>query len=214
MNNCGVFYIAYGKNAVQEMKCSIDTLPKNLSYQMKLDGTTASQAHWDKSRVFAFSPYQHTLFLDADTRIHDWVSLKLGFAWLKQGLDMVIVPSWPTFSGDILWHLTAEEKKYTFETLGYFSHVMLNTGVMFFTKNTRVESFFASWEQEWFRFKSFDQGAFLRALHKNPIKLGLLGKDFNSLHGKIVEHRFGHCSFSKVGVPMDRIPTEELKHAR
>ena len=67
--------------------------------------------------------------------------------------------------------------------------LMLNTGVMWFRRSERLDRFSQEWRREWRRFKRHDQGALLRALEKCPVRLWLLGRDYNG--GEIVEHRFG-----------------------
>jgi len=145
-----------------------------------------------KTRAYHTSPYTYTLLLDADTRVLGDISI--GFALLQSGFDVVMVPSWPNREGQILWSLTGRDKEYTFETLGHYHHLMLNTGVLFFNKNKRVKRLFEEWEKEWLRFKERDQGAFLRALQRSPVSMFLLGKAFNSLKGEVIEHHFGRAA--------------------
>lgn len=193
MSKSGVIYVAYGAKALSEAKASAATLPKNLSRYIRQDGKEAWEAHQAKTRAYKWSPFRHTLMLDADTRVRDWEALSVGFRLLEAGIEVVMVPSWPPSKGRVLWSLTAPDRDYTFQVLGMYSHIMLNTGVLFFSKTKRVQLLFEAWEEEWSRFSAWDQGAFLRALYHNPVTLCLLGKAFNSRKGSVVEHRFGHA---------------------
>lgn len=192
----GVYYVALGRNAEREANLSRDTLPEGLQVQINTkvldaDLSIEQQAHLLKTRAIHDSPYQHTLLIDADTRVKS--SLAVGFSILSDGWDLVMVPSFPKADSWVLWNLTAAEKAYTIEVLGTWSHIMLNTGVMFFAKNERTERLFNTWSVEWMKFRDRDQGAFLRALAKCPVKLWLLGKAYNSAEGEVVQHLFGRA---------------------
>jgi hypothetical protein len=197
----GVVYVALGKNAREETSKSIRTLRKNWSakgnvYVLEkalssspVGASVGQQAHWAKTCMNLWSPFDYTLLLDADTRVKD--SLSVGFAALKQGWDLVMVPS--ESRAEILWHLPQVEKEATLLGTGLPRPLMLNTGVLFFTKSVRTHRFFEAWRQEWLRFKSWDQGAFLRALKQVPVAIWLLGLPFNSKGGEVVDHLFGRA---------------------
>jgi hypothetical protein len=104
---------------------------------------------------------------------------------------LVVVPS--ESRAEVLWHLSHEDKEATFQRTGLSRPLMLNTGVLFFAKTFRTQRFFEFWRSEWLRFKSWDQGAFLRALRQSPVTIWLLGLPFNSAKGEVVEHLFGRA---------------------
>ena len=197
----GVVYVAFGKKALAEANQSIRTLRKNWTSKGKvhvlkkalssspLGLTVSQQAHWAKTCADLWSPFDYTLLLDADTRIKG--SLSVGFAALKQGWDLVVVPSEPR--AEVLWHLSHEDKEATFLGTRLSRPLMLNTGVLFFAKTPRTKRFFESWRTEWLRFKSWDQGAFLRAASRAPVAIWLLGLPFNSFGGEVVDHLFGRA---------------------
>lgn len=193
----GVVYVAFGSNALREARLSANTLPEGLEYYIHdtydSDSSLSAeqQAHFAKTKAAMWSPYDHTLLLDADTRVLD--DLSFGFSLISTKCELVMVPSFPLREGSVLWNLSPEEKDYTFQKLGAWSHVMLNTGVMFFRKTSRVLSLFQVWSDEWLKFKDRDQGAFLRALIRAPVIIRLLGADYNSADGKIVKHLFGRA---------------------
>jgi hypothetical protein len=196
----GVVYVAYGVKAEREVAESRKGLSEgthifvNDEFDPSSKYTMDQQAHIAKTQAFQWSPFEYTLMLDADTRVMDASRLSLGFEAMKLGWEMLMVPSFPPRKDAVLWHLSRAEKDYTLDKLGRFGHYMFNTGVMFFRKCRRVQNLFTSWEREWSQFKDRDQGAFLRALKDNPVKLFLLGKDFNSKDGTVVKHLFGRAS--------------------
>jgi len=200
MKGRGVVYVALGRKAQIEAGLSIlGLLEHNRMLNHVIteppnglpDLTTEQQAHWAKVNMDKLSPYDSTLMLDADTRIHG--KLELGFKLLQKGWDIVMVPSTLPSSKDILWNLSSTERDYTFQALGTWRHIMLNTGVFYFKKNNRTKALFELWRQEWLRFKDRDQGAFLRALRHRPVFMWLLGHPYNGLKGEVVEHLFGRC---------------------
>ena len=166
---------------VRILKKPLDSSPINLS--------VGQQAHWAKTCADLWSPFNFTLMLDADTRVRG--NLSIGFSVLKQGWDLVVVPS--ESRPEVLWHLSHDEKEATFLETGLVRPLMLNTGVLFFAKTSRTQRLFEAWRSEWLRFKSWDQGAFLRALRRSPAAIWLLGSPFNCAGGEVVDHLFGRA---------------------
>ena len=198
MVKLGVVYVATGNKAINELYQSI----KSLRLHNDLPVTVISnqeiphqetiiverpgrKARWAKLSLGELTPYDKTLYLDADTRIHG--DLSTGFDILDDW-DMAIAFS--TRQGnDCLGHLSLQERLYTQEMIGAMIPLNLQAGVFYFNKSEQVLEFFNTWRNEWLRYHEFDQGAFLRALAQCPLRLWLLGRDFNG--GQLVEHRFG-----------------------
>jgi len=197
----GAIWIAFGMNAQTEAAKSkksfleYNRFPTRVltdaSFPTPKDLTTDQKAHWAKVNADLWSPYDYTLLLDADTRVKG--NLSLGFKILRDGWEIVLIPSIPPLPGIFLWTLSGTEKRGTLEELGTWKHMMLNTGVMYFQKTCRVRKLFEAWRSEWLRYKDRDQGAFLRALRYCPVNLWLLGSPFNSAEGDVVEHLFGRA---------------------
>lgn len=200
----GVVYIVYGTAAIKEASKSIKTLRRyHPSWEIaiigeeRLPGTRfikvidtsgGTPGRWAKTQLDILSPFDDTLFLDADTRIYS-SDLGIGFDILNRGWELVMVPSLPQGEGS-LRHLSEEERDVTMaETM---RPLQLNTGVMWFKKTDHVKALFAEWRRQWWRYKDKDQGAFLRALHKYPVSLWLLGRPFNA--GAVVGHLFGRAA--------------------
>lgn len=200
MESIGVIYVAIGRHAVEEATESIHTLKQYHDWPIVVIGDEIKgtdhisypdeglSGRWAKVNVIHLSPFDQTLCLDADTRVHG--NLDVGFRILADGWDLVIVPS--EIQKQPLHHLDAEERDVTLLEIGDGFPLMLNTGVMWFRRSGRLERFSQEWRQEWRRFKRHDQGALLRALEKCPVRLWILGRAYNG--GEIVEHRFGKAA--------------------
>jgi len=182
----GIVYIVYGNRAKLEFEQSKRTLQNDWPVFV-IDETICSDigkpGRNAKTQLATLSPFEHTLFLDVDTRIRG--DLSVGFNMLRDGWELVMVPSYDTNFPKILkpeeW-ATMKDRQWP---------RMLNTGVIWFRKTRRISGLFEKWHEEWLQFKDRDQGAFMRALVKNPVQLFLLSKDYNS--GEIVEHLFGRA---------------------
>ena len=195
----GIVYIAYGAKAMREAESAIQQgqhgyetflighAAELKASQMLKPRTSAQTARYTKTSLDRLSPYDHTLYLDADTRVTG--NLQPGFDLLVAGFDMVIVPS-ASQGNDLLWHISEEEREVTFDECGYHP-LQLQAGVFWFAKNIRTKAFFHAWREEWLRWSGEDQGAFTRALRRSPLKLWLLGRPFNG--GPVIQHHFGAC---------------------
>lgn len=64
-------------------------------------------------------------------------------------------------------------------TLGTLHTLMLNGGVWAFARTDAVKAFFESWQAEWAKYGRRDQGALLRALYQHPMKMYVLGNEWN-----------------------------------
>jgi len=204
LTTAGVVYIAFGQKARAEATASIATLqvyhglPVAVISDTPLPGVKArfipceergAPGRWAKVNLDTLTPFEHTLYLDADTRVRG--QLWAGFRLLELGADLVIVPSRPQ-RADGLRHLRAEERERTLDELP-LDPLQLNTGVMWFDRE-RCAALFAAWRAEWQRWRDKDQGALLRALEHAPVAVRLLGFAFNDRNGRVVDHQFGACA--------------------
>lgn len=198
----GVVYVAYGENARRECGYSVESLRRTGNkYDVSAicDKPIAGVGHvhmaerdvggrWAKLNLDLLSPYNETLYLDADTRILG--RLDAGFEILADGWELVIAPSF--LQGDEkLWHIGKDERLDTFTTWGTSDILQLQGGVFWFRKCETITRFFGAWRQEWERFGVNDQAALLRALWRVPVKVWLMGRDWNG--GDIVAHYYGRA---------------------
>ena len=186
----GIAYIAFGDRARAEMLESVTTLRRHHKWPLTMAPANKARTNMQKSRLakvtlLDWSPYENTLYLDADTRIRGY--LDAGFRILDDGWDMAMVPS-ANQGKDWLWHVGEEERQ---ETYSYykFQPVQLQAGMMFVRRNDVTEAFFRRWAYEWKWYADQDQGALLRALRESPVKIFLLGRPWNG--GALVNHLFG-----------------------
>lgn len=184
----GVAYIAIGEQASAEARESIKTLRDNLPVAIienKSYDDPMQASRWAKVNLDKIVPkgWKQCLYLDADTRARE--SISTGFEILDDGWDWVMVPS--EHQEDMLWHLDEEEREATLAEV--IAPLQLQAGVFWFARNERTELLFSEWRREWLRWKGQDQGAFLRALAKAPVKMHLLGWPWNG--GAAIAHLFG-----------------------
>jgi len=210
--NQGAIWIAYGRPALREVRRAIETYQEFLNLEPSTAAPVAlicealtplknvqhiirEDISWGarqtKVMLDLISPFDYTLYMDADTRVKS-TAIFQGFEILKAGWDMVMAPSYRQGS-DIFGHIDQTERKYTFSTLSSAQAIQFQAGVMWFSKSSRVASLFEAWREEWNRFKVHDQAALARAIDKVPVRIWVLGKDWNMSRGKIVDHLFGRA---------------------
>ena len=188
----GTIYVAYGERAKQETAKSAASLRRHNDLPIiTIDETVFDRpgpgARWAKLNVDRLSPFDYTLYLDADTRVNGDVSA--GFGMLGDGWDLLIAPS-VNQGHECFRHIGQIENQATLDELENPFPLQLQAGVMFFHRE-RCARLFAAWRDEWLRFKGQDQAALLRALNREPVRVLLLGRAWNG--GKLIEHLFGRA---------------------
>lgn len=204
MSERGVIYVAYGDKARAACERSIQSLKDRNTLETAvisdepLEGALHIHfedqhpgARWAKLNADLLSPFELTVYLDADTRPYGDISAL--FDILADGWDMVIATN-ENQDDHILWHISDEDRFYTLTDLGY-RPLGLQGGMIGFRKSEAVTQFFGTWREEWLRFRDMDQGALLRALHRSPIRLWVMGKPWNN--GAIIRHQFGQARRKK-----------------
>lgn len=195
----GVVYVTYGPKAKQEAMESIKSLKKHNGLPVTVidehkfpgePGMTDSQrARWGKLNIDRLVDYDNVLYLDADTRVNG--DLSMGFSLLG-GWDMALSPS-KNQDANLFAHIPDPvEKAVTLKEIGNPWPLQLQAGLMFF-RRLDCAGLFAAWRDEYRRYNDQDQAAFLRALHREPIRVWLLSKEWNGESGSMVTHLFGRC---------------------
>lgn len=136
-----------------------------------------------KTQLYDLTPpeWENVLYLDADTEIVAPVPVL--FQWLADGWQFLICTN-PQQYISILKGVRSdnrEELDATIEEIGSGELIQKNGGVFGFHRGDNSAAFMRGWWEEWKRWKGRDQFALLRALHKNPLKLLLLGQEFNTI---------------------------------
>jgi len=135
-----------------------------------------------KLRVYELAPaeWDTVLYLDADTEVVNPVYEF--FEWVEDGWEMAICKD--IAPNDVLGHIRAKvhppEAAATMEITGTWNVLQLNGGVWSFRRCAAVRDFFRAWCAEWERWAQRDQGALIRAMYTHPLKLLLLGNEWNT----------------------------------
>jgi len=199
MGTTGVMMVAVGHKARSEAVSAIGSLRRWHDWPVAVVGEPVAGAgsvipfehpghgaRRAKLNIDTLSPFDNFLYLDADTRVQGDVGA--GFDILADGWDVAITAS-EHQEQDWLWHIGDRERADTEQRWGRL--LQLQGGMMFVAKNERTKTLFQAWRHEWSRYQQNDQGALLRALQIAPVRLWLLGRDYNG--GALVEHRFGRA---------------------
>lgn len=199
MGTTGVIMIAIGDRARSEAVSAIGSLKQRHDWPVAVVGEPVAGAdsvipfespgygaRRAKLSMDILSPWDQFLYLDADTRVRGDIST--GFDILADGWDMAITAS-EHQERDWLWHVSDDERAETEQRHGRL--LQLQGGMMFVAKNERTAALFEAWRYEWSRYQQNDQAALLRAMQIAPVRLWLLGHDYNG--GALVEHRFGRA---------------------
>ncbi len=194
----GVIYVAYGERAraaatraVKSLKAHHPGWPVSVigeqvaGAQLILFKSLDRLGRWAKVNIDVLSPFDPTLYLDADTLVQQDISA--GFQIIEDGWDFVTIAS-KNQEEQWLSHIGTEERNVTRRELGGMM-LQLGGGVFWFCKNTRTARFFRYWREEWKRWGDQDQAALIRALQKAPMKLWLFGKPWNGRD--VIRHEWG-----------------------
>ena len=202
----GICYIAYGQPALREAWRSMKTvmevseLPIALICEQptklpKIEHVPFEDLSFGARRVKVMldllSPFDQTLYLDADTRVQS-AAISIGFEILDKGWDIAIAPS-GNQGVNVFAHIDQEEREHTSEVLKTYLPLQFQAGVMWFAKTDRSAALFRNWRKEWLKYKRHDQAAFVRALDNTACRIWLLGLAWNSRRGAIIDHRFGRA---------------------
>jgi hypothetical protein len=135
-----------------------------------------------KLKVYELAPaeWQTVLYLDADTEVTTPVYQL--FKWAESGWDMVICKdiSPNDVLGRIQHKVIPPEAQETQRIVGTWDVLQLNGGVWAFQRNAETAAFFRAWRAEWERWAQRDQGALIRALYSHPLRMLVLGNEWNA----------------------------------
>ena len=135
-----------------------------------------------KLKAYALAPaeWESVLYLDADTEV--LADISFYFQLIEDGWEFVICKDphlMDTMHGfrrktNVQEVQETEKRIVTLHTLQY------NGGVWAFGRNKRIARFFARWLAEWETYAGRDQGALIRAMYTEPLKVYLLGNEWNT----------------------------------
>lgn len=194
----GVYYVAYGEparkcaqGAIESFKHHIPEIPVALVSDLPLgpEDIFIEQPDLDiggrmaKVQIYDLAPaeWEYVAYLDADTEIVAGETL----LWdaVQDGWDLVICKNPGRFhvAREMRRPDNEDECEETFRQLGTDELLQLNGGVFAFRRNARTRDFFAAWAEEWRRYGKRDQAALLRALNRCPVKMYVLGNQWNTV---------------------------------
>jgi hypothetical protein len=131
-------------------------------------------SRWIKTRFNEFTPYDETLFLDADILPLQPVSP----LWdLLEDSDWAMATDrLPTIA--LCDHIAQPEKDYTLQIVPGQA-MQYNGGVILWRRNAATDGLFDRWHREWLLFKNQDQLALARAIYSGDLPIATLPKTYN-----------------------------------
>ncbi len=198
-DSAGVFYVAYGEPARDCARRAIDSFKRHMpGVPVALCSDTPLGAgedvfirHTDedvgargvKTQIYDLAPpeWEFVLYLDADTE----VVADIGFLFqvLEDGWSAAFCtnPAQYVLGREMLRPDNADECKETFGLVGTDEFLQWNGGVFSFRRHERTARFFRRWHEEWTRYGRRDQAALDRVLYTEPIRVYVLGNEFNTI---------------------------------
>ena len=207
----GVVYVAYGPEAREQCGIALRSLYKvhpgwpvavisdepipagrgiPATYWVDFPDTDPG-ARWAKLNVDLLSPWEWTVYWDADTRAR--YSMAAGWDLLALGWELMLCPTGAQ-EEHLFRHILAleidgkgeEEKQATIEEVGGRPILALQGGALWFQKCDAIHRFFEVWREEWKRWSNQDQAALIRAMRRAAPKTLLLSRDWNG--GSLMGH--------------------------
>lgn len=221
-HSIGMIYMAFGPKAANAVQRSVATL-RRVGYSFPVcvvgdtpvpnmqfvswkgispfDPTQKKNFRFRAGRVkpllYGLSPFDYTLYLDADTEFLQ--NPVTGFEYLLEH-DLVLTQEYLTV-GQLYnkfqagWEINIEERDYTIESGISSEEPFVNSGVYFFRKSPANKRTFRKWHEEWMRFQQWDeQLALMRAVHQTKPTCKYLDPRWNDPHvhsDTIIFHNYG-----------------------
>ncbi|MFH0902319.1 MAG: glycosyltransferase [Pseudomonadota bacterium] len=134
-----------------------------------------------KLKAYELAPaeWQAVLYLDADTEVV--APIYQYFEWIEDGWEFVICkdPHLMDTLHSFERRNNKQELRHLQDTVKTLHALQLNGGVWAFARNERVARFFKRWREEWEVYAQRDQGALFRALYADPLRMLVLGNEWN-----------------------------------
>jgi hypothetical protein len=210
----GILYIAYGDKAREQCHESIASarqfcdLPAAVVCDTELEGADIQiimpdadpGARTYKTQMYRLSPFEQTLFLDADTIM---LSPPSGGFKALELVDIVLTQDHHRIFSGVTWPtLIPEEKEATADEIGTAEVMYYNSGVIFFRRKERIEAMMDDWYQQLLRWQRQDQMALLRAIHRYPLRILAMRAPWNTHRkekARFIYHK--HRSVVREGAP-------------
>jgi hypothetical protein len=135
-----------------------------------------------KLKAYELAPaeWQAVLYLDADTEVV--APIHRFFEWIEDGWEFVICkdPHLMDTMAHFERHNNRAEMAELEREISTLNTLQINGGVWAFGRGERIAAFFQRWQAEWERHAQRDQGALLRALYTDPLRVLWLGNEWNA----------------------------------
>lgn len=194
----GLYLVAYGTparrcalGAIESFKRHFADIPVALAGSEPLGPEDIFIEHPDediggraaKVKIFDLAPsdWQYVVYTDVDV---EFIARNdLLWRMVEDGWDMAICKNPGRFhiAREMSRPDNRDECEATFRQIGTDEVIQLNGGAFGFQRNERTRDFFHAWEQEWRRWGKRDQAALLRALWQRPVRLWVLGNEWNTI---------------------------------
>lgn len=135
-----------------------------------------------KLKAYELAPkeWDSVLYLDVDTTVHADISFY--FELIEDGWEFVICKD-PHLMDTMHAFRRAnnlEDFTETQEVIFTLHTLQFNGGVWAFGRNKNIAAFFNRWQAEWEKHAQRDQGALIRAMYTDPLKVYVLGNEWNT----------------------------------
>ena len=136
-----------------------------------------------KLKVYDFAPqeWQYILYLDADIEVHGDATFY--FKLVRDGWEFAICKD--AHLHDTMFHFqrrnNKEEYTATINELGTQDALQINGGAWSFKRCNATRGLFERWYTEWDKYRGRDQGALIRALYSEPVRVFWLANEWNTL---------------------------------
>lgn len=135
-----------------------------------------------KLKAYELSPqeWDSILYLDVDTEVCG--DIRLYWQLIEDGWEFVICkdPHLRDTMHSFRRPNNLEELNYTEEKVFTLHTLQFNGGVWSFGRGERIKCFFERWQAEWEVHAQRDQGALIRAMYEDPLKVYVLGNEWNT----------------------------------
>jgi len=191
----GVLYIGFGDNFVKEMLFSAESVKVNcptmhitVFSDREVDSEFVDECRLievkhirAKVDYIQFAPYDETIFLDTDTIVDHDISEMFG---ILEKYDFAMC------------HDLARKRENVSKLIPEYDDIPyafseVNPGVMVFSKNERVDSFFSNWRELFYKYFNvwpYEQPTFRVALWQSDMSLYILPIEYN-VRGKNVREK-------------------------
>jgi hypothetical protein len=134
-----------------------------------------------KLQAYDLTPpeWKTVLYLDADTELV--APVEALFQWAEDGWEFVICRDVGETLHSFARKNNVQEFAETQAVVGSLFALQYNGGVWCFRRCPEVARFFARWRSEWERHAQRDQGALIRALWSEPLRVLTLSSEWNTI---------------------------------